>query len=58
MTFAASRRVYAPLSARLLISHAETSPVMSIIHLFLPSGIASVAQLFCWLLVKRLHVLH
>lgn len=45
MTFAASRRVYAPVTAssRVVISHAETSPVMSIIHLSLPCGIATVA---------------
>lgn len=43
MTFAASHRVHAPVpaSSRVVISHAETSPVVSIIHLFLPRGKAS-----------------
>lgn len=40
MTFATSRRVYAPLasSSLVVISHVETSPVMSIIYLFFHVG--------------------
>lgn len=54
MTFAASRRVHAPVpaSSRVVISHAETSPVVSIIHLFMPRGKAKRGPIVLPLLLK------